>query len=225
METDRMKLIQYISEKTAPCRTSFREWADRLDAQVCRYEYASGGVLLPHGYYCPSPVYDIIITNIKRGKLLQRHPRKDPPDYCYGFNKDDELITACKEGVSKELFVRDGQDVFGVMGTMRDWDIPNFMTFARYEGGRIQAFAYIDYMLGRFGSCWLEEYEYQNGLLETAILDHFRRDTTLFKCVYHFEHDSDGYLSSYSGQELIHQDCEVPPYQPHTYPIKVRRKV
>lgn len=49
-------------------------------------KYSRGGLSMERGYYCPSLVEEIIVTNISRGKLLKRVTKK-APDYCYYFHK------------------------------------------------------------------------------------------------------------------------------------------
>ena len=57
-------------------------------------EYGRGGILMPRGYHCRSMAYDLYVTNVKRGKLLKKAPRKEP-DYAY-YYKDDILTLASR---------------------------------------------------------------------------------------------------------------------------------
>ncbi len=66
-------------------------------------QYGRGGIDMARGYYSPSRLEDIIVTNISRGKILSRVSKKSP-DYCYYFEgnrlvlvqkyPDDEHLTA-----------------------------------------------------------------------------------------------------------------------------------
>ena len=67
---------------------------DILDRQKMDVEYSRGGILIDRGYHCRSMAYDLYITNVKRGKLLKKAPRK-APDYAY-YYKDDILTLASK---------------------------------------------------------------------------------------------------------------------------------
>lgn len=62
-----------------------------------RVEYGRGGSYLPLGYYCPSLIRELIVTNVKRGKLLKRLSKK-VPDYCYYFDAD-ELVLVQKNDI------------------------------------------------------------------------------------------------------------------------------
>lgn len=85
-----------------------RELAPRLDAlqehcsnNTVRKVYASGSTL-HRGYYCPSPTYDIIIGNTKRGKLLKHLTTKSNPSHEYGFDKEGKLLY-CKTFHNRRL--------------------------------------------------------------------------------------------------------------------------
>ncbi len=52
-----------------------------------RKEYSRGGVTMPRGYYSPSLISEIIVTNRKRGRLLKKLPA-GRADYCYYFSGD-----------------------------------------------------------------------------------------------------------------------------------------
>ena len=67
---------------------------DILDRQKMDVEYGRGGILMYRGYHCRSMIHDLYVTNVKRGKLLKKAPRK-APDYAY-YYKDDILTLASK---------------------------------------------------------------------------------------------------------------------------------
>ena len=55
-------------------RGSVQEIYEEGLRQVVRRQYARGGCTLQRGYYCPSPVLDIIAGNKDRGRLLKNSP-------------------------------------------------------------------------------------------------------------------------------------------------------
>lgn len=61
-----------------------------LNLDIKETKYAIGGELLHRGYYCPSPVEDIIISNVKRGRLSNK--LTDKIRYKYDFDKFGHLI-------------------------------------------------------------------------------------------------------------------------------------
>ena len=58
--------------------------------EVFRVEYSKGGQSLSRGYYCPSLLEEIFVTNISRGRILKIKP-KTTPGYIYYFN-DKNLV-------------------------------------------------------------------------------------------------------------------------------------
>lgn len=80
-------------------------------------EYASGSTL-HRGYYCPSPTYDIIVGNTKRGKLLKRLTVVSKPSHEYGFDANGKLLY-CKwlrkgKPIYTEYLVYEDQCIFGI---------------------------------------------------------------------------------------------------------------
>ena len=75
-ECDRFQEVAHTYKKT--CNTIYKD----LLNDVVRTEYARGGETIHRGYYCPSPVYDIIVGGASRGRLLKDMKRvKKNPDY------------------------------------------------------------------------------------------------------------------------------------------------
>lgn len=62
------------------------------DAAAVRTEYASGCRYMHRGYYCPSLIQDIIVVNMRRGKLLKRLSSRSRSYWAYGYNADGQLI-------------------------------------------------------------------------------------------------------------------------------------
>lgn len=56
-------------------------------------EYGRGGISMYRGYYCRSMIYELYVTNLKRGKLLKKAPRK-APDYAYYYVDDILTLTS-----------------------------------------------------------------------------------------------------------------------------------
>lgn len=70
---------------------SYNELRKRALAETYCTEYAKGGETLHRGYYCPSPVYDLIVGNANRGRLLKRRPVVNY-DYIYYLNEARQII-------------------------------------------------------------------------------------------------------------------------------------
>ena len=100
-ECDRLQEVAHTYKKT--CNTIYKD----LLNDVVRTEYARGGETIHRGYYCPSPVYDIIVGGASRGRLLKDMKRiKKNPDYTFGFNANNELIVI-QNSFYREFIVRD----------------------------------------------------------------------------------------------------------------------
>ena len=59
---------------------------------ILKQEYAIGGETIYRGFYCPSPIYDILIGGCNRGRPLKRFPKNSRPTYIYGFDKNYKLM-------------------------------------------------------------------------------------------------------------------------------------
>lgn len=51
-----------------PCYDKLFDYAQ---SAICSTEYGRGGEFFHRGYYCPSPILDIIVGNANRGKLIK----------------------------------------------------------------------------------------------------------------------------------------------------------
>lgn len=61
---------------------------------VTSVQYAVGGDGVHRGYYHPSPVGDLVIGNVNRGKKLKRPTMFSNIKYEYSFSSDDKLLLA-----------------------------------------------------------------------------------------------------------------------------------
>ena len=84
----------------------YDELREKALAETRYTEYAKGGKTFHRGYYCPSPVQDLIVGNANRGRLLKRRPAVNY-DYIYYLNEARQIIMvdyfATWEGGSKTL--------------------------------------------------------------------------------------------------------------------------
>lgn len=70
---------------------SYDELREKALAETCYMEYSKGGESFHRGYYYPSPVFDLIVGNANRGRLLKRRPAVNY-DYIYYLNKARQII-------------------------------------------------------------------------------------------------------------------------------------
>lgn len=64
----------------------------RVAAQTITEQYCYGGDI-HRGFYNPSLIEDIIVGNAKRGRLTKKLKINSQPDYVYGFDEQNKLIT------------------------------------------------------------------------------------------------------------------------------------
>ncbi len=100
--------IEDFFEKEKYFEVIYRNYENKLDYfynqaenQVVKKEYARGGECIHRGFYCPSPVLDIIVGNCKRGKLVKK-PRKQP-DYEYWFDSHNRLILSKQRYIENSI--------------------------------------------------------------------------------------------------------------------------
>lgn len=74
--------------RLAPRKAEFEE---QYHAETVRKEFASGSSL-HRGFYCPSPVFDIVVGNAKRGKLLKKVTARSKPSHEYDFDAEGRLL-------------------------------------------------------------------------------------------------------------------------------------
>ncbi len=116
----------------------------QAENSIVRKEYGRGGEVMHRGFYCPSPIQDIIIGNCNRGRLI-KNPRK-PPDYEYGFDQDGKLLSV------KQFFNEIG-NAYETELLFYEGDTVNSVSYQKEEWGN------------RIG--WLTRCVYENGLIKT----------------------------------------------------------
>ena len=150
--------------------------------RVAAWQYARGGVTLQRGYYCPSPVYDLVVGGANRGRLLKSPARcKTPPDFVYGFDGQGRLIVVdgpysdlTHGPYYREVVLREENREIGLrMDT--DGRLCG-ISICRYQDDRLTEYITalrLDRRSGSFTSFEQEVYTYQDGHLSTMdLLEH-----------------------------------------------------
>lgn len=140
VRTDMVKLAApYLND---PAK-AFEEAYNRGERTV----YCRGGIGIHRGFYCPSPIDDIITGNVGRGTLCNKLPTKYAPDYAYRIDATGQLCTVCQYGIYKEYIVRDNEFELGLLyrvDEMRPESVDT-ITLSSYQDNRIQLYAIGDY--------------------------------------------------------------------------------
>lgn len=109
---------------------------------IASWETARGGEMLHRGFYCPSLILDIIAGGVQRGKLVSAARLRKPPDYTYGFDEQDRLVTVLRENERELIFYENGVETgltFAEPG--RESDI-RYLSECVYDAGRILSYTF-----------------------------------------------------------------------------------
>lgn len=209
---------EYIISLFARYRDSFEHLNKTMHEADLYKEYGRGGATLHRGFYCPSPVEDIIIGGCDRGRLVRNPKSELPVDYIY-LKEGDRLKIVDKYALTsdntsvlsqREFIVDVGAEVVAPIYRMT-WNPPmlSFISLCRYDSaGRI--IKYITFFLsnGPFvidsqkSIFYAEQYTYdeQTGLLESVISgDKYKEYISEYS--YRFFHDEAGCLVTYQNIE------------------------
>lgn len=164
-------------------------------------EYSRGGLTSPRGYYNPSLLQELLISNQTRGKLLKKVTKTSKPDYCYYF--DETRLVLIQDALSEEARFQSFQLVYRVNDieyTVEvDDDRFSGVIKSTYIDGKILSNVFVwpvnddDYL-----DLTLEEYCYnENGRLISAVMTMVSICPFLFtEDVFHLEflYDLEGHL-------------------------------
>ena len=177
-----------------------------LDQEGCYFRSVSGSTL-HRGFYCPSPVQDIIVGNRKRGKLLRRETKRSNVSHRYVFNKDSELLSIDNlyngNVFATEHLQRRGSQIYGF--TIDKADRVYAVSEELYHDDVLEHYTVVYYLFvkGTYSvtKTYDEHYRYnEQGLCECDYLicdypiGHIQKQTYRFVC-------QDGYLISYCAIE------------------------
>lgn len=165
------------------------------------HQYAVGGECIRRGYYCPSPIRDIVIGNCKRGRIIKNLARvKQRILYDFGFCDDKLLLIKNRGQLTTEYIAHsEGKQI----GYTFDKNMA-LITVSEciYAGDRLLCYLLADLLpSGNLSSCEKELYEYENGQLQTATW-YYQISSICTHNKFVFSHDSEGYLSSYKCIEF-----------------------
>lgn len=197
-------------------------YSDLLSKTV-RKEYSKGGELLPRGFYCPSPIRDIVTGNCKRGKLYKRLTSGCKPTYEYCFDENDRLILINYLYLDcTEFLAYSNNTVVGVAFSKGDENKIIQVIECNYDGdGKIVSFAVAHSCHNDcvFDELEKEVYSYnKDGLTETEIVHYLscEESEVVNYEKYNFKHDKDGYLSEYISEPSVFDT---------TYKVNTKRRV
>lgn len=164
---DECNRILQIVKKYESC---YEECFNSKLKEVVREEFCTGGELLHRGYYCPSLIRDIVIGNVKRGRLVKKEPENKDDYFRYGFDKAGNLITVIRP-YTCEFIVREGNIEIGV-GFNKQNGIGE-ISEAYYEDNRIVSYGHYLYDEGMDISEYEKElYTYKDSSLSVDYINY-----------------------------------------------------
>lgn len=208
-------LLEVNSEK-------YNEFYSRVTKNITKKEYGSKGDVIHRGYYCPSPVQDIVIGNSKRGKLTKNRKRVLSTGYEYGFDKNNRLICVrCIETSSIEFIeYKENYSIgyeFDISESKPQIQSINECFFD--DLGRIILYINAFRQIDKFKELQYEQFEYSEFGICIDYFVNYIYGIVSYKG-YVFHHNKDGYLSSFDIVSLNDKSKEN-----ETYSIRIKRKV
>lgn len=181
---------------------------DDTQLQVVRTEIGSKSDL-HRGVYCPSPVYDIFVGNVKRGKLLKRLTKQSTNYYIYGFDKAGKLVRAEQyrngEQSTVEHISHTDSSIYGI--THNQHGGLSQVTHETYVGNKLVTYSKI--LLLHYNSvCEImdlrkEQYIYdESGLSHCCFIQYVPKANLCQQTLYQFQRKN-GKLARYTASDVI----------------------
>ncbi|WP_169007344.1 hypothetical protein [Faecalispora jeddahensis] len=202
---------------------------EELISKVISEEYSTGGELLHRGYYCPSPILDIIVGNSSRGKILKRLTSKSKPTYRYRFDGNNNIIIINYIHLNcDEIIIRKGELETGIAFS-KDFGI-HTLSECNYCDSQITSYIYCLYDSSKNSVVEYrkENYSYSEEGLEAVDIFKFlnsKSSPILQHDQYHFQHDENGYLSKYTVINYEGEHVKPSAWDNHIFNITIQRKV
>lgn len=119
-----------------------------------------------YGYFCPSPMMNVVINNAKRGRLVNTAKNYS---HIYYFDSDEKLH--CIDAVGKDLslltrsclFVQDTGEILPMWRYDKKGECDGLfsVTFAKYQEGKIRCFIVAE-INSVFIDFWIEDYQWSD---------------------------------------------------------------
>ncbi|MEW9669863.1 hypothetical protein [Ammoniphilus sp. 3BR4] len=174
IDEDKLNNFKNIISELVNIRNEYAHKLPQLrtstEKDILKFEYSKGGEVLHRGYYCPSPVLDLIVGNAKRGRLLKRKPDFGKYSYEYGFDMENRLIrvrgvnefTTPDSRYDEEYLIYNKNIVIGLgfdnMGQI------NTVSRCTYDNGNIVKYEYCVCGLQEYADLYYEDYFYKNNI-------------------------------------------------------------
>ena len=177
IQIDKDKL-SYFKDIISDLITIRNEYEDKIselrtstEKVITKFEYSKGGEIIHRGYYCPSPILDLIVGNAKRGRLLKRKPDFGKYSYEYVFDKENRLVrvrgvnefTTPDSRYDEEYLIYNKDIVYGV--EFDNMNEINTVSRCTYENGNIIKYERSLCGTQQYADLYYEEYSYKDNML------------------------------------------------------------
>lgn len=231
-------LLNQYKELRAEYNNKFDEMYHEARSKTIRKEYSVKGDTIYRGYYCPSPVQDLVIGNSTRGKLLKTVTRRSKPSHEYSFDSAGRLIRVKYLFPDDDGFFPDNEFIIYGENTSRGirFECNIGQTDKRQKKNQIDCIC--DCFYDGFGRIekFITAFVYDNQISDEVIYEEYEYDENGIKLSYYaslfseaidiirydYKHDDDGNLSEYKACSLNGDKFEV---DDTVYIISKRRKV
>lgn len=149
-----------------------------------RKEYSNNESGMYRGYYCPSPVDDLIIVGCRRGKLLKRITKRTNPDREYLFDSNNRLVAVNSlldwKAVHTEVLIYEDNLVTGIDIDNYDNSISEISECTYDSDNKIKSFLTASISSNKTIKTTIEEIELEkysydkSGLNEVEIISYYK---------------------------------------------------
>lgn len=171
---------------------------------VVKREELAVNATLHRGYYCPSPVFDLLVGNTKRGKILLRPSTRSKFSHRYVFDSNDDLLfvqTFLDSNVAATEYIVHSDSIIYGIAVNRFGELYQ-VSEEIYSQGRLIEYTLVSYNEISDSYCAhsmnRERYTYdEDGLLDCDWYDVSLAVEYIRHSKYRFKREN-GYLVSYS---------------------------
>ncbi len=209
-------------------RSQFKKMKKETLANVVRTELAVGGMTISRGFYCPSPIIDIVVGGCNRGKVLKRVTKRSKPSYEYGFDKDDRLILVRDPSGEIMEFIEYSENHsigYGFTLEYEELVLEKIIECFYNDKGQIIRCVEAFGSYNHYEETHFEQYEYDENGLNMAYMA--SNQFGFFDLQYYiFNHNDEGYLSDYlSLSAKDHSNIKNLNLEEYTYKVYLKRKI
>ncbi len=205
------KKCEYYDTLSKEYSPRYNELYSKVTRNIVRKEYSSKGSEIHRGFYCPSPVQDVVIGNCKRGRLLKNKNKLSSYGFEYGFDEKDRLIFARCDEIDNIEFIeyKDNYSIGYRFRTPKSTkpELDSISECFYDDFGRIILYLFGFCQLYKFGELKYEQFQYnESGIYIDHFVDYVYGIVSYDSYV--FQHNKNGYLSSFDIANLIDKEKE-----------------